>query len=114
MICSKPFCPECGKRRHGVYLCNDHGDIPVIEGLAGVFGGEDELHVRYLESVLKETGYHPHLYIRKVHPISTAFHMAGNLFEAQGRISNAILILVPFHEFMEVQKVLEALRVDHD
>jgi hypothetical protein len=82
--------------------------------MAGVFGGEDELHVRYLESVLIEAGYHPHLYIRKIHPISTTFHMAGNLLEAQGRISNAILILVPFHEVLDAQAVLQDARIDNE
>ena len=111
IICGTPFCPACGKRKNGYFLCENHAAMPVIEGMAGVFGGEDEMSVRYLESVLKEAGLHPYLYIRRVHPISPAFHMIGNLQELQGRISNAILILVPFHEVLEALSVLNDAEV---
>jgi hypothetical protein len=110
-VCETAFCAECGKRKNGYFLCGNHAAMPVIEGMAGVFGGEDELSIRYLESILKEAGLHPHLYIRRVHPISPAFHMIGNLQETQGRISNAILILVPFNEVLEALSLLKDAEV---
>ena len=114
MVCGTPFCAECGKRKNGYYLCSTHAAMPVIESMIGVIGGEDELQVRYLESVLKEAGLHPYLYIRKKHPISPAFHLAGNLLESQGRISNAILLLVPFPEVLEAQSILKDAEISHD
>ena len=83
----------------------------MVEGLAGVLGGEDEVQVRFIESVLKEAGMHPYLYVRKVHPISTTFHLAGNLMTAEGRISNAILILVPFDEVTEAVSLIKDAEV---
>lgn len=114
IICCEAYCSECGSWTNDLFLCADHGDYEIYEGMARVFGVSDESLAQYAHDCLKEAGLHPFLYYRKASPISiggpsyTLFRASG---EYDGHIINEIKLMVPCQELIQAEKVLRELDI---
>ena len=111
-ICHQAYCKKCGLRVNGIFLCNEHSDYEIYEGMARVFGSSDEQQVNYLKSILEENNFHPFLYSRKASPLS----MGGadySLFRASGdydgHIINEIKLMVPCSEVLKAEKIIDEI-----
>jgi hypothetical protein len=112
VICSVPYCAACGKRRHGIFLCQEHQDEEIYQGMARVYGVSDEAQARYAASCLEQQGIHAFVYLRKASPISlggpeyTLFRASG---EFDGHIINEVKVMVPLPEVLRAWEILREL-----
>ena len=87
VICSLPLCRKCGSFVVKVFLCAEHEEYEVYEGMARVFGASDVSAAEYVLQCLKQVGLHPFLYSRKASAISvggpehTCFRASGEYSE---------------------------------
>ena len=111
-ICHQAYCKKCGLRVNGIFLCNQHSDYEIYEGMARVFGSSDEQQVNLFKSVLEENNLHPFIYQRKASPISlgagdyTLFRASG---DPRGQIINEIKLMVPCSEVLLAEKIIDEL-----
>jgi hypothetical protein len=114
IICSAPFCKECGSRVNKLFLCSEHAGYEIYEGMARVLGMSDELAAKYALQCLEQVGLHPLLYSRKASPISlgagdyTLFEASG---EYDGHIINEVKVMVPCPEVLKAERVLKDLKL---
>jgi hypothetical protein len=114
VICCAPYCAACGKRRHGIFLCDEHREYEIYQGMARVFGISDHAQARYAASCLEQQGLHPFVYLRKASPLSlggpeyTLFRASG---EYDGHIINEIKVMVPVHEVLRAEELLRELMI---
>lgn len=59
MICSQPFCDECGKITNGSFLCDAHVRYVIHEGMVRVFWGQGTLESQLAANSLAQAGFHP-------------------------------------------------------
>lgn len=111
-ICHQPYCIKCGLRVNSIFLCDEHSEYEIYEGMARIFGSSDEAQINYLKSGLEKEGFHPFIYNRKATPM----HLGGSdhsLFRAAGdsrnRIINEIKIVVPCFEVLKAIKFVDEL-----
>jgi len=111
-ICHQAYCKRCGLRVNSIFLCNEHSDYEIYEGMARVFGSSDEQQVNYLKSILEENNLHPFVYSRKATPL----HLGGadySLFRASGEfdghIINEIKLMVPCSEVLQAEKFIDEI-----
>ena len=111
-ICHQAYCRKCGLRVNGIFLCNQHSDYEIYEGIARVFGSSDEQQVNLYKSILEENNLHPFIYQRKASPISlgggdyTLFRTSG---DPRGQIINEIKLMVPCSEVLLAEKIIDEL-----
>ncbi len=111
-ICLQAYCKKCGFRVNNVFLCNEHSNYEIVEGMARVFGTPDEALVNYIKSCLENDGLHPFIYNRKATPM----HLGGSdhsLFRASGDSQNVIIneikLVVPCSEVLEAEKIIKEI-----
>lgn len=111
-ICHQAYCKRCGLRVNSIFLCNEHSDYEIFEGMARVFGSSDEQKINYLKSILEENNLHPFIYQRKTSPTSIGADNY-NLFRAggdsAGHIINEIKLMVPCSEVLQAEKIIDEL-----
>jgi len=111
-ICHQAYCKKCGLRVNNVFLCNEHSDYEIYEGMARVFGSSDEQQVNYYKSILEDNNLHPFLYSRKASPLSmggvdySLFRASG---EYDGHIINEIKLMVPCSEVLQAEKIIDEI-----
>jgi hypothetical protein len=114
VICVRPFCSECCRSVSNVFLCSEHDNYEIYEGMAKVFGTSDEVQVQYIKKFLEENDLHPFIYSKK----STPMQLGGNdqsLIDLSGKseekVLNEIKLLVPCGEFLEAEKLVSQLNI---
>jgi hypothetical protein len=114
VICTIPFCNNCGHNDKNVFLCITHKGYEIYEGMAKVFGTLDEIQAKHVESFLKESGIHPFIYSRKSSPM----HLGGtdySLFQASGdfngHLLNEIKLMVPCSEVLDAEKMISEFNI---
>lgn len=112
-ICHQAYCKKCGLRVNGIFLCNQHSDYEIYEGMARVLGSSDEQKINYFKSVLEENKLHPFLYSRKSTPLNlggpdylAAAHLTG---DRNGNSVYEIKLLVPCAEVLQAEKIIDEL-----
>lgn len=65
IICCEPYCSKCGGEVNDKFLCADHAEYEIYQGMARVFGISDESQAQYIEGCLKDGGLHPFIFSRK-------------------------------------------------
>jgi hypothetical protein len=108
VICVKPCCKLCGEITHGIFLCNEHFQYEVVEGMARVHGTTDNVQSQYIAECLEEAGFHPFLYSRMFHPDSgePAVAMLPNISRSS---RTELKLLVPFREVIEAETFIKNL-----
>jgi hypothetical protein len=115
VICCDPYCGECGLFVNDrIFLCNEHSDYEIVEGMVRVFGSSDSVQVEFAKANLQDEGLHPFIYSRKTSPM----HLGGvdySLFRASGeyngQIINEIKLMVPFQELIRAEEILQELKI---
>jgi len=114
IICCLPLCADCCGKVSDRFLCKQHRDYEIYQGMARVFGDSDAANVSFAASCLEKAGLHPFIYSRKASPISiggpeyTLFRASG---EYGGHIVNEFKLMVPCQEVPEAERVLEELKL---
>ncbi len=115
LICLKHSCNKCGLYVNNIFLCNEHSEYEIIEGMARVYGSSDSLELEYYNDILKNEGLHPFLFSRKSSsiPLDNFDHL---LFKGStdyyGHSKNEIKLMLPLKEVIEAEKILEPLMDD--
>jgi len=110
VICSAPFCNNCGVIVSGIFLCAEHDFYEVYEGMARVYGSSDFAQVNYIKDCLEQATLHPFIYSRKASPM----HLGGtdySLFRASGDFHtiNEIKVMVPCAEVLAAEQIINEL-----
>ena len=111
VICSRPFCKHCGGEENRVFLCDPHFDeYEIHEGMARVFGSTDNVLAQFVETCLKQAGFHPFLYSRMFNP--GADLVAISVPRNFGRHPIVELkVLLPFNEVLASKQTLDELNL---
>jgi len=110
LICLKLCCQKCGLYTNGVYLCNEHSNYEIIEGMARVYGSNDSLELEYYKDILEKECLHPFLYSRKSDSILLGdFDYSLYWGEFNGKPLNEIKLMLPLNEVIEAENILEPL-----
>ncbi len=114
IICSIALCKACGGRVNDLFLCAQHSQYEIYEGMARVAGGSDFALTQHACNCLQQAGLHPFLYYRK----ETAFAGGGpewSLFRASGEhdghLINEFKVMVPCQEVIAAERKLEELKL---
>ncbi len=111
LICSKPFCKECGGKVNGLYLCDEHNAYEVYEGMARIAGCTDNVFSQFITSCLEQAGFHPFLYSMRFNPGADIVAIQ-KIYRVYGDHPICELkILVPFNEVLAAEKVLDELEL---
>jgi hypothetical protein len=111
-ICHQAYCKRCGIRVNNIFLCNEHSNYEIYEGMARVYGSSDEQQVNFYKSILEDNELHPFIYVRKTSPLSvggvdyTLFRASG---EFDGHIINEIKLMVPCSEVLKAEKIIDEI-----
>ena len=111
-ICHQAYCKRCGLRINGIFLCNEHSDYEIYEGMARIFGSSDEQQVNFYKSILEENKLHPFIFERKTSPLSlggidySLFRASG---DANGHLINEIKLMIPCSEVLQAEKIIDEL-----
>jgi hypothetical protein len=112
VICSEPFCSECGGYVNKVFLCNEHNSYEIYEGFARIFGSSDSTQCNYVKSCLEQSLLHPIILSNKFSQMylgSEAYSMFKSGEDSGAYIYNEIKILVPCSEVLEAEKIIREL-----
>jgi hypothetical protein len=113
LVCLKLCCKKCGLFVNNAFLCNEHSNYEIIEGMGRVYGSSDELELSFYKDMLEKEGLHPFIYSRKASPISlggvdySLFRASG---EYDGHIINELKLMVPLGEMLKAERILESLK----
>ena len=116
-ICHQAYCKKCGLRVNGIFLCNEHSDYEIYEGMARVFGSSDEQQISYYKSILEENNLHPFIFERKTSPLSlggvdySLFRASG---DANGKLINEIKLMVPCSEVLQAEKIIDEIEESNE
>ena len=105
-ICHQAYCKRCGLRVNSIFLCNEHSDYEVYEGMARVYGSSDEHQINYFKSVLEENKLHPFIFDKTDSPFAEG---VGNRILTKGNLLSEIKILVPCSEVLQAEKIIDEL-----
>lgn len=99
-LCGRTLCDECNEGRKPYYLCDQHAQIPVIEGWAQVVAIPDAVEAHLIEDNLRAEGIEARVFDQKDH---SAFPVEfGDLARVR--------VLVPTFAYTEAERVLDAHR----
>jgi hypothetical protein len=99
-LCGIALCEECEAGDRHYHKCEDHADIPVIEGWAQALAVPDEVEARLIEENLRAEGIDSRLLSKKDH---SAFPVEfGDLARVR--------VLVPTFAWEEAERVLAGHR----
>jgi hypothetical protein len=113
-LCCLPFCADCGGKVKGRFLCTQHRQYEIYEGMARVFGASDAALVEFAKSCLQEAGLHPMVYSMKASPLAiggpeySLFRASG---EYDGHIVNEFKLMVPCQEVVPAEETLRSLEI---
>jgi RNA polymerase subunit RPABC4/transcription elongation factor Spt4 len=110
LICLKLCCNKCGRLINNVFLCNEHNEYEIIEGMARVYGSNNSMEIRYYAEILEKEALHPFVYSRQ--SISEPFSLPTTpLFGAETNdyIPYELKLMMPLKEVLEAEKILEPL-----
>lgn len=108
VICTEPFCLECGGTENGAFCCNSHADYEMVQGHAKILGTDDVVQAELVKTSLAEAGLHPKIFNRRSASRTIEASMV-NFFrggESAKHPVNEIKVMVPFQEVVEAERIL--------
>lgn len=100
VICGTAMCKDCNKSVDTHFLCENHRDIPVVQGWAQVYGASDDLEAQLIRDNLEAEGVDARVLSQKDH-----FAIPVDL----GDLS-PVRVLVPAYDYAEAIGVIAAHR----
>lgn len=111
-ICHNAYCKKCGLRVNSIFLCNEHSDFEIYEGMAAVFNSYDIAQIEFLKSCLKKEGFNPFIYSRNSTPLPSGYKDL-TLFQVEkdpGKVSSSeIRLVVPCSEVLQALEFLDEI-----
>jgi RNA polymerase subunit RPABC4/transcription elongation factor Spt4 len=99
-LCGTVLCEECDAGASRYHLCEEHAEVPIIEGWAQVLSLADEVEAKLIEENLRAEGVDARVLSQKDH---SAFPVdLGDLA--------VIRILAPTYAFAEAKRMIDAHR----
>jgi len=112
VICSTPFCKNCGGETDKIFLCDPHfAEYETHEGMARVFGCTDNVQAQFVTSCLEQAGYHPFLYSRMFNPGADLVTLTAPRNFGRHPIVE-LKVLLPFSEVLRAKKTLGELHLN--
>jgi RNA polymerase subunit RPABC4/transcription elongation factor Spt4 len=97
-LCGASLCEECDHGGRNYHLCEEHAEVPVIEGWAQVLAVPDDVEARLIEENLRAEGIDSRLLSQKDHfALPVEF---GDLARVR--------VLVPTYAYGEANRVIAA------
>jgi len=112
IICSLPFCSECGGMVNNNFLCESHSGYEIYQGMARVYGSSDAAQADFVQSCLEQDGIKALLYSRKASPISlggTDYSLFRSSGEFDGHIINEIKVMVHCQNVPRAEELIKEL-----
>lgn len=114
VICQSPICGSCAGRTDDYFLCKEHANYEIYQGMARIYGTSDFALSEFVNDSLIKAGFHPFNYSRKTSPISLggldySLYRASGEFD--GHIINEIKIMVPLSEVIDAEKIIDELEL---
>lgn len=113
IICYIPFCKKCGTKINNHFLCNEHSNYDIYEGMARVYGTRDITTIQYAKACLEQDGLHPVLFSR-----NSPFGGSGLLYSLLdpagihfANIIDEIKIMVPCQEVSKAEEILKSINI---
>lgn len=108
IICNYPFCKKCVTKINNHFLCVEHSNYEIFEGMAKVYGAIDDTTAQYVKTCLEQDGLHPVL-LSSHSPYRGAGFSYG-LFKVTGTgLGNEIKVMVPCQEVLKAEEVLKSI-----
>ena len=113
LICSQPYCSDCGDYLKKVFLCNKHNSYEVFEGYVRIFGSSDHLQCEFVKSCLEQNSLHPVIFSNKFSQmyLGASYSMFKTGEDSNAFIYHEIKILVPCSEVLEAEKIILELEL---
>lgn len=105
-ICQQAYCKRCGLRVNNIFLCNEHSDYEIYEGMARVFGSRDEQRINFLKSILIESNLHPFIYDKTSSPFVEGI---DERIMSKGNLISEIKLLIPCSEVLQAENIIDEL-----
>ena len=117
IICNKSFCNKCGMMvdrgySNNIFLCEEHSNCEIIEGMVRVYGTYDNVQVQYVNDCLEKEGLHPFVFFRKasfLHPGGENYTLYEPSGDFDGHIINEDKIMVPCKEVIQAEIILKEI-----
>lgn len=114
LICSEPYCSECGGYTNRFFLCNQHCSYEIYEGFVRIFGSSDHLQCEYVKNCLEQNSFHPVVFSNKFSQMYLGNESYSMFNAGEGSnvyIYNEIKVLVPCSEVLEAEKIKKELEL---
>jgi len=114
LICSEPYCSDCGNYVNKLFLCNKHNSYEIYEGFARIFGSSDHLQCDYVKSCLEQNSIHPIIFSNKFSQLyigSENYSVFSTGDQSKFFIHNEIKVMVPCSEVLEAEKIISGLEL---
>ena len=109
VICRKPFCKDCCVWVEVCFVCNEHSEFEIYEGMAKVYETTDNVQSQFVTSCLEQGGFHPFLYSRRFNPGADIANIT-KMYRVFGKHTIAGLkVLVPFEEALNARDFVKEL-----
>lgn len=104
VICSLPFCEDCGESVNNLFLCGEHSEVEIFMGTAKLNIDYNLVENTYLYDLLVEEGFHPIQQSSRGMRGSARF----DSFNSTGvATSDSSRIFVPLQEYVEAMVIVE-------
>ena len=111
-ICHQAYCKKCGLRVNSIFLCNEHSDYEIYEGMAAVFSSYDIAQIEFLKSCLKKEEFNPYIYNRNSAPLPLGYRDL-TIFQVErdpGKVSSSeVRLVVPCSEVLQAIEFLNEI-----
>jgi len=107
VICCIPFCNKCGAIKDNYFLCEQHSNYEIIEGMVRVYETLDITAIQYVKACLENDGLHPVLFSRNS-PWGDS-RPSQSLFNTTGSFSVNNKIMVPSQEVLKAEEILKSI-----
>jgi hypothetical protein len=116
ILCSLPWCSNCGETANGRFLCKKHSAYEIIEDMVRICGVNNSAMAEYFRACLEEGGFHPFIYsgntYHRASMEGTPLAVGGNTrAPLSGR--GEFKIMVPIPEVEQAEAFLEELDTTH-
>lgn len=108
LICSKPFCSDCGTEVIGKFFCLEHSNYEMLENLVTIYGSNDNSKIIAIKKLLEELNLHPTIINKteKYFGDLKIFNSINQTDKFNDDISKIIKVLVPCKEVQVAEKAI--------
>lgn len=114
VICCEPFCKECGRKRDGVFFCEQDSGYNFSEGRANLFESNDPEQMDVVKNILEEKGLHPFILSQTKGNKTLVLGADPREMLIPGRYAGEmpyVYLMIPFQEVIKAEEILQELKL---